>query len=284
MATRITEDRWNAVRAALKEASDRFVEVVAGAPDATAAATRDWSIADTAAHVASVAWLDAMMLLPDLEPPPVPGLAERLDHTSVDGVHGLNALVLRHLTERDPKVLTAGLSEHIARMLDGTEGTDPAEPTAWLGGSRAPRAGILAHMLNELLIHGRDIAHATGVPWTIAPQDAAHFFQLFFVELGYNGVGELLAGGGKPRARRIAVEFRSDFTTPVTIVLQNGRVTIEPPDSRPDVKISFDPTVVCLMLFGRISKARAVLTRGVVVTGRRPWLLPIFLRTVRTPS
>jgi hypothetical protein len=37
------------------------------------------------------------------------------------------------------------------------------------------------------------------------------------------------------------------------------------------------------MLFHRISKPRAVLTGKVVVRGRRPWLLPTFLRTVRCP-
>jgi hypothetical protein len=38
-----------------------------------------------------------------------------------------------------------------------------------------------------------------------------------------------------------------------------------------------------LMMFHRISKARAALTGSVVVRGPRPWLLPRFLRTVRCP-
>jgi hypothetical protein len=42
--------------------------------------------------------------------------------------------------------------------------------------------------------------------------------------------------------------------------------------------------VFSLMMFGRVSKARAVLTRKVTVGGRRPWLLPVFLRTLRVPS
>jgi hypothetical protein len=39
-----------------------------------------------------------------------------------------------------------------------------------------------------------------------------------------------------------------------------------------------------MMMFGRISRIRAVLTRKIVITGRRPWLMPAFLRTVRLPS
>jgi hypothetical protein len=38
-----------------------------------------------------------------------------------------------------------------------------------------------------------------------------------------------------------------------------------------------------MMLFGRISKMRAVLSRKLVIGGRRPWLLGAFLRTVRAP-
>jgi hypothetical protein len=38
------------------------------------------------------------------------------------------------------------------------------------------------------------------------------------------------------------------------------------------------------MLFGRTSQIRAVLSGKVRVSGRRPWLLPAFRRTMRLPS
>jgi len=37
------------------------------------------------------------------------------------------------------------------------------------------------------------------------------------------------------------------------------------------------------MLFHRISKARAVLSGKLRISGPRPWLLPGFLRVVRAP-
>jgi hypothetical protein len=70
----------------------------------------------------------------------------------------------------------------------------------------------------------------------------------------------------------------------VTIVVRNGRVTAEPAGQDADATVRFDPVGLNLMLFGRISRSRAVLTRKVVIGGRRPWLLPAFLRTVRAPS
>jgi len=94
----------------------------------------------------------------------------------------------------------------------------------------------------------------------------------------------LLDGSPPPRERRIAVEFRSAHTTPVTLVLRAGRVTAEEPGGDTDVRLRFDPATLNLMMFGRVSRARAAFTGKVVVRGRRPWLLPDFLRTVRLPS
>jgi hypothetical protein len=279
-----TQDQWKAIRTSLKETGDRFAGLVTSAPDPHAKVTAHWSVADAAAHVMAIAWLDTALLQPGADLPPVPGLADRLPVTTVDGINGLNDLTLRHFTERDPKVLADLLRQHIDHILDSSEGHDPQEPVTWVGGSQVPLAGLLAHLLNELLLHGYDIARSTRTHWTIPAQDAAWFFELFIVGLARNDVARLLDGGGPPRERRIAVEFRSAYTTPVTLVLHNGRVTAEQPGHDTDVRVSFDPATFNLMMFGRISKPRAALTRKVVVGGRRPWLLPVFLRTVRVPS
>lgn len=142
---------------------------------------------------------------------------------------------------------------------------------------------MLAHLVNELNIHGRDIARATRTPWTVPPADAALFFEVFFVELLRHGVGHLIDNDEPPRERRIAVGFRSHHTTPVTVVLHRGRVSLDEWDSPADARIFFDPPAFNLMMFHRIGKARAALTGKVRVWGPRPWLLPTFLKTVRCP-
>jgi hypothetical protein len=48
--------------------------------------------------------------------------------------------------------------------------------------------------------------------------------------------------------------------------------------------VRFDPATLNMMMFGRISRPRAILNRKIVIGGRRPWLMPAFLRTVRVPS
>lgn len=284
MAATIEKHQWQGVRTSVRETGDRFAELVATAPDPGAKVTPEWSVADTAAHLAALAWLNTTLLRPDVEPPPIPGLAEKLPGTTVDDVNALNDLTLEHFTERDAQALAGLLRDRVTTMLDAAEERDPGETITWLGGSRVPLAGLFAHLLNELLLHGFDVARALGRPWTVPPQDAAYFFEMFLVGISRNGVGRLLDGGGAPSDRRIAVEFRSDYTEPVTLVLRNGRVTAEEPGKDTDVRVTFDPAVFNLMLFGRVGKARAVLARKVTVGGRRPWLLPVFLRTLRVPS
>jgi len=284
MAASVTEEQWNAVRESLRRTTGRFCELVSAAPDPGATVTDKWSVADVAAHVVTVAWLDTTMLAATPDPLPIPDLAQVLAVTTVDGVRGFNDRALDYVHERDQKKVVGLLRDHVDLMLTATEGHDPNETIAFLSGSRVTLAGLLAHLVNELLQHGYDIARAIGRPWAIPRQDAAYFFELFYVGLAYGESGGILDGSKRPVDRRIAVEFRSGFTTPVTIVVRNGRATAEPAGSSPDIKMRFDPAALNLMMFGRLSKTRAVLTGKVVVTGRRPWLLPAFLRTIRAPS
>jgi hypothetical protein len=285
MLPMVTDDQWRTSRNTLRDAGNRFADLVTSVPDPhRTMATADWSVAVTAAHVVVIADLDASIVEDEKAPDAVPGLRARIVDTTVDTVDALNEWALRQFTERDTHVLAGRLRADIDTILRASERRDPDEPMTWLGGARVPLAGLLAHLVNELLIHGYDIARVTGTRWIVPSRDAALFFDLLLVGLARYGQGKLLDGGGPPRDRRIAIEFRSRYTRPVTFVLRNGRVTAEEPGGDADARVRFDPATLNLMLFGRISRLRALLTRKVVILGRRPWLLPVFLRTVRVPD
>lgn len=278
----ITDERWTATRTALRTTAERFLDLAEASDARTMAsmATADWSVADTVAHVGTIAAMYTGIVR--FAEPVIPAVEAQVLATSVDTVAELNARTLALRPERDPAVLVERLRTDIDDVLAATETADPAAAVAWLGDSRVPICGVLAHLVNELHIHGRDIARATRAPWHVPAADAALFFEVFFVELLRRDVGHLLDNDEPPSDRRIAVEFRSPHTTPVTVVLHQGRVTVEQPGDA-DVRIFFDPPALNLMMFHRISKARAALTGKVRVWGRRPWLLPAFLRTVRCP-
>jgi hypothetical protein len=287
MAATVTDDQWRTARAALADAAERFAGLLRDVPEPlTTMATADWSVSTTAAHVVTIAWLYRSIVTTG-EPPEeqLPGITEHILATTVDTVDDINVWVLARYTERDSTVLAGRLSEEIAQVLRATGGRDPAETVSWLGGARVPLAGLLAHMANELVLHGYDVARATGLRFAVPAQVGALFFELLVVGAVRNGQGVLLDGGPRTGAGRpIAVEFRSAYTAPVTLVVHDGVVTAHDPGGPVDARVTFDPAVLTLMVFGRVSKVRAVLRGGVRIGGPRPWRLRRFLRMLRVPD
>jgi hypothetical protein len=283
-ATRVTPESWAAVRTAVKDVGDRFADLVLSAPDPDAMATADWTIMDTAAHVTVIAWNYTAQVVSADTPVPVPVAGEILRTTTVYNIHGgFNAAMMHGYPERDRREVTWRLGASIDELLALTATIDPGQPVTWLGDSRLPVAGVFAHLLNEMLVHGRDIARSIGTPWAIADEYAAMFIELFMVEICRHGTGVVLSDGKPPRPGRIAVEFRSAFTRPVTIVLDNGVVTAEEPGRDNDVRLYFKPATQSLGLFHRVGRPRAAMTGELRIWGRRPWRLAHFLRKVRMP-
>ncbi|PZF98067.1 hypothetical protein C1I93_09850 [Micromonospora endophytica] len=280
----MTPHQWATVRAALRDTGDRFAHLLHANADASTRATAHWTVAQTAAHVGSIAWLYRALIAAEPLTPPVPGFGELARSLTVETIYQVNDLLLAHFTERAPDALGTGLRADIAHILTITDGRDPATPVAWLGGARIPVAGLLAHLLNEILIHGWDIARAARLRWDLPSDQAALFLDLFVVGMLRESYGRLLDNDEPPRQRRIAVRIRSPHTRAVTLVLHRGRVTVEDPAPDADATVTVDPAVFNLMMFGRIGKLRAVLSGGVRIHGRRPWVVPTLLRTVRFPN
>lgn len=280
----ISPEKWAAARGAFADVSDRFGRLLLAAPDPAKLATRHWSVAETAAHATGIAWLNTALLAPGNAPAPIPGLAEHLPTGTVDNLaDGFNATLLRNYTERDPRAIRDRLRTSVDEVLRMTADADPNRTISWLGGSKLPVGGVLAHSMNELLVHGWDISRALGVPWLMPEEYAALFIDVFLVEIIRHGVGTAMDDDRPVRRGRIAVQFRSRHTTPVTIVLEDGELSVEQPARGDDVRVTFRPAVMDLVLFHRIPQARAALTGALRLSGRRPWLLAPFLKKVRLP-
>ncbi|GHJ44412.1 hypothetical protein Cs7R123_17540 [Catellatospora sp. TT07R-123] len=275
--------QWDLARRALTEAVERVVALAQAHPPHIMV-TADWNIADTVAHLVSLMRLDEVLVQGQTPDVLLPGALAAVDATNVDTVADLNRVVLDRFPERDVAASCRELRESAQRMLALAGRRDPADQVSWLGAARLSIGGLVAHMVNELVVHGWDIARATRTPWPMDPHAAGLFFDLFLLGVTRAGYGNLLEHGAPVRPGRIAVDFRSDYTTPAMLVLTDGHVTAEDPDPRADVRLTFDPPTLNLMLFGRVSKPRAALTGKVRLGGRRPWLLPAFMRTMHLPS
>jgi hypothetical protein len=275
--------QWHRARAAIPATLSRLLDLTRGAP-AGMPVTAGWSVGDTLAHLVTIAAADVALIrggTPDL---PVPGIHDLFADTSVDTVALMNAEILANYLERGVAALGARLKSDVDTIVQLTAVEDPAREVAWLGGSSLPLAGLLAHLLNEFNVHAWDIARARGMVWTADPRDAALFTDVFLAGLVRCGYGKLLEHDGPVRPGRIAVTFRPGVSDPVTFVLTSGRMSLDPLERRPDAVVSYDPVTFNLMLFGRVSRLRAAVTGKVRIGGRRPWLLPEFMRTMRVPS
>jgi len=262
----------------------RFSDLIrASAGNPGAMATRTWTVADSAAHVLSLVTLYVTLFDPDAEKPPVPNLPQLISATTVDTVNQANAVVLANLRDRAPERLARDLDTGLEQLLAVSRGCDPERPLPWLGDSQVPAAGVLAHLVNEFLVHGWDMARALGRDWPMPDADAGLFFELFLVGTIRHDLGMLLETGSRLSARPISVDFRSAQTAPVLLVLEGRRVRVGDDGESADARLIFRPARFNLMLFGRTSVAGALLRRDITVGGPRPWLLPAFLRVVHLP-
>jgi uncharacterized protein (TIGR03083 family) len=283
----LSDRRWQDLRHALDGAADRFARLLLDLRDADRPAPGNrqvgrWTAAETAAHTAVVAHLNAGMLHAPSAPLGVPEVDRLIPRTTLGDIAHLNEVALREFPDRAPEVLAQRLREGVSLLLRHSADRDPAEPAPWLGGSRLTVASLLAHQLNEILIHGSDIARAHSLPWRVPSAEAAFAFDLFLVRLLGGDKGRLFgdsAGQGRP----VRVEFRSAHTTPVVLVNGGGRIGVDPPGSGADARVRFEPGTLMLTIFRRTSLARAVATGRVVATGRRPWVALTYLRRMNTP-
>jgi uncharacterized protein (TIGR03083 family) len=276
--------QWQHARASVPTVLGRLLTLVDGVPG-DRKVTADWTVADTLAHLTTITAMDVAMARQEpMSVLPVPGLADKLRATTVETVNHLNNAVLAHFPERRLPQLTRRLGDDVDALLAATEQADPERTVSWLGGADLPLSGLLAHLLNELNIHGWDIARGLGRHWWIDPRDATQFVDVFIAGIARNGYGRLLDYDGPARPGRISVAFEARGSEPVLFALTDGVVTLAPPEPRPDVRLRYDPATFNLMLFGRVHRMRAVLTGKLSVGGRRPWLLPAFMRVLRAPS
>lgn len=277
----VDDQTWRAVRAALDTTTSRFVETLASArPESRVVG--EWTAADTAVHVAAIVPLYLSLLGSEDRGSGDPALDRLLADATLATIDEVNRYMMPRYPERDPAAVGARLRTDVDALLARTGDLDPSGPVAWLGGATVPTGGLLAHLLNELLVHGHDIARVSGADWTVPPAYAVHFFQSFMGGMLRYGYGSLL-GQLPPRTRPATVEFRLRHAAPFRMVLGDRVLTTEPPGPGADAVVTADPATLVLMMFHRVSMVRAIGSGKVRLHGRRPWVMRSFLQTIRMP-
>jgi len=236
----------DSVSRALTEAGNAFASMLRRVKDPNRHAIGSWTVGETAAHAAHSPeyFLEAAQGTTEL--------------AALDDVADHNAEFLSNDPERENNELA--LTTY-AETLDG----DPAVEV--FDGVVVPMSTLLAVELGEVLVHGYDIAGASGLDWPIAAEHAA-------VTVG--GLLPILPHVIDPAKAagfdaRFAFRIRGGIEA--TFVFNDGVLQIEEAGTEPvDCHLSVDPATYLLLSFNRINPTIPTLQGKVVAWGRRPWL------------
>jgi len=240
---------------ALTEAGSDFASMLRRVKDPNRPAIGSWTVGETAAHAAHSPkyFLEAAQGTTAL--------------AALDDVAYHNAEFLSDEPERDPRVL-ADQFENNELTLTTYAGTLDGDPAVEVfDGVVVPMSTLLAVELGEVLVHGYDIAGASGLRWPIASEHAA---------LTVGGLLPILPHVIDPAKAagfdaRIAFRIRGGIEA--TLVFNNGVLQIEAGSGEPvDCRLSVDPPTYLLLSFNRINPTIPTLQGKILAWGRRPWL------------
>jgi uncharacterized protein (TIGR03083 family) len=258
-----------AAHAAIRAAAARFTALLRDTDDIERpAAGTDWTVAETAAHVAivltgfSVAIAgEPHALTPD----------QYLEANFPTRLAASNAATIDMVDHTDAERLAELIAAGAQRFLELAAAADPEMEcdTPWYGPglSRTVRC-LTALALSELTVHGHDIAIGTGRPWPISAEHAKLIVGTVCPEMSPLVVRPE-AGDDRP----VTYEIRLRGNGPRYVIrIADGTVRVRPAGGPVDCVISADPVTFLLVVYGRMPLSRAVLCGGILAWGRRPWL------------
>jgi len=160
-------------RNALSGAADRWADLLRSLPDmrATIPGSR-WTVGDAAAHVVMDLRTEALVAAGE-------AVSWAAGATSAPGTPRgaaeLNAHAVTAEAERHPRALADMLVTAVGDFLAASAQLRPDHPMPsqyFQGDMALDLAGVTAAELGEVLVHGYDIAKATGRPWPVAADEA----------------------------------------------------------------------------------------------------------------
>lgn len=248
----------------------RVADLVRSLPDVADPVVGSWSVRELATHVTHVYQfgvelaVGAHATLEDFT---------QLGSFTVDLVHGD--------TERDPVALAERIEVGAERFLATMAGPDASLEAHWLAGIRLPRSALFGYVLLESLIHGFDLARATGRPWAVDPGHARVVVRDFIFEL-------LPRLGPTDMVSDRAARARATFDLQVRgvgarrLAFDRGTLAVGPAGGNVDCHVSADPATLLLVSFKRVGLWGPIARGQLLAWGRKPWLglqLPGFLAT-----
>jgi uncharacterized protein (TIGR03083 family) len=261
----VGEVDWAAAQAAVSEAAARLGATLRAVRRPDAPALGVWNLTDVAVHVSHT--VDAITAMAEGGG----GLLKDLSGLSL-----LSGALVQGETRRDLSEVADRIEAGAAKFVSLMKGAPGNEPRQWLvRGVYLPLSALTCHVLNELTVHGHDIARAEGLPWPISREHAS------LVVAGF--LFPALANIGRQMVRQeAAAGFQGCYDIRlrggggrVYWIFDDGNLSVEPPSSRPvDCHVSADPAAFLLVAWGRANQWRVIARGQLFAWGRRPWMGP----------
>lgn len=256
---------WAAARRAVADAGPRLTAMLRTARKPEANALGTWDVTQLAAHISHA--MDAVTAMSK-------GGGNLLE--DIAGLPALSAVMVAGEGRRPLPDLADRIDASVAAFLASTEAAAAAgddRPSSWMvQGTEMPLSTLTCHILNELTVHGRDIAVAEGVPWKIDGGHASLILMGFvFPSLHALGRAMVVQEEAGTKTARFEVHLRGDGRA--WLFFDHGNFSVEAsPQGKVDCKLSVDPEAFLLVSWGRISQWSAIPKGQLLASGRKPWL------------
>ena len=253
---------WPAARAAVAEAAPRLTAMLRTLPTTDAPALGEWDVTQLAAHVSHA--MDTIAAMAN-------GGGNILE--DISGLAPLTKAMVQGEGRRPLADLADRIDASAAAFLAAMEAAGDDRSVAWFTqGSRLPLSALTCHMLNDLTVHGYDIARAAGRPWPI-DRGHASLIVMGFLFPALDTLGRSVVVQEKAADVRARFEVRLRGDGRAWLRFDNGDFSVEGwPQGRVDCHLSVDPAAFLLVAWGRISQWQAIPRGQLVAWGRRPWL------------
>jgi uncharacterized protein (TIGR03083 family) len=188
-----------------------------------------------------------------------------------------NAAQLRADPERDP----ARLADRLGPAVDGFLAVAPRGDRVLVSnGLEMTWATMSSALLGELLVHGWDIARASGRPWSIDRADALQ------VIAGVMTMVPDYLDRRRAAGVRMTFELRLRGGPRYLIKVADGEAVVTSEQrgaDQPDCWISADPVAFLLVGFGRTGQWGQIVRGKMLAGGRKPWLAGTFGSLITGP-
>ncbi len=184
----------------------------------------------------------------------------------------LTTMLVAGESERDLGAIATRVDASVAALLGVLRDTPDDPLRRWvIEGVDFPLSTIACHALNELVVHGGDLARTDDAPWPVERAHAALVLRGFmFPVLGALG-GAMVHERAKGVTATYHVALRGGGEAYLRFA--NGDLAVsDAAPGRVDCHLSVDPAAFMAVAWGRTGQWPPILKGKLLAYGRKPWL------------